>query len=75
MINKEEHDRTINGLLEAAEVAKRKLLEYLQEKNVDEIIIEINDMDEDNLNNLNDWALKGEFYRVCQAIKEFKESK
>ncbi|MGH1386400.1 hypothetical protein [Kordia sp.] len=75
MINKEEHENSINRLLEAAEATKRRLLEYLKEKNVDEIISEIKDMDEDNLNSLNDWALNGEFYRVCQAIKEFKGTK
>lgn len=75
MYSKEEHDKTVNGLLESAEIAKRKLLEYLQEKSLEEIEIEIDDMEEGDLESLNEWALKGEIYVVCQAIKKVLASK
>ncbi|WP_157972865.1 hypothetical protein [Aureibaculum luteum] len=47
----------------------------MQKKTIDEIIEDISNMEDNQLKNLNEWAIKGEFYEVCQGIKEVLDSR
>jgi len=65
----------MNEVLKSNEYAIKNLLKYLKDKSLEEIVIEIDDMDEDDLESLNKWALKAEIYEVCQAIQNILSSK
>ncbi|MET2984807.1 hypothetical protein [Aureibaculum conchae] len=70
-----EYDSSISKLLESAEIAKDALLKHLQTKDKKEIINEVLNMDKNSLKKLNQWALEGEIYEVCAALKEILNKK
>ncbi len=75
MYSKDVYDKLMNEVLKSNEYAMKKLLKYLKDKSLEEIVIEIDDMDGDDLESLNKWALKAETYEVCQAIQNILSSK
>lgn len=76
------HDDLLDGLndslkdlLDAAEIAKAKLLHYLKTTSDKEFEMQVSKMNEDDIKGLTQWALQAEEYEVCERLKNHTENK
>jgi len=64
------------SFLEATEIAKVKVLAYLSSLSIEEVVEEYKNESKDHLQTVHEWALEGEYYEVCNALKDLiKQSK